>query len=100
MIFAFILRYNRAFIALGLLLAMAIALRLYVADAVHEDRLQATVEAQQRDAAADDRAGQVAASEAATIEQENDRARSEAMGSSDPLKSGFDSLRASKTRDR
>ena len=100
MIFAFILRYNRAFIALGLLLAMSVALRLYVADAVREDRLEATVEAQQRDAAADDRAGQVAASQAATIEQENDRAREVAAGSDDPLKSGFDSLRAGKAGHR
>lgn len=100
MIFAFILKYNRVFIALGLLLALAIALKMYVADAIHDDRLEATVEAQHRDAVADDRAGQVAASEAATIEQENDRAREVAAGSDDPLKSGFDSLRANKARDR
>lgn len=100
MIFAFILRYNRAFIALGLLLALAIALQMYVADAVRQDRLEATLEAQQRDAVADDRAGQVAASQVATIEQENDRAREAAAGSDDPLKSGFDSLRASKAGDR
>ena len=93
MIFAFILRYNRAFIALGLLLAMAIALRLYVADAIHDDRLEATVEAQQRDAEADDRAGHVAASQAATIEQENDRAREVAAGSDDPLADGLRALR-------
>lgn len=93
MIFAFILRYNRAFIALGLLLAMAIALRLYVADAVHDDRLESTVQAQQRDAVADDRAGQVAASEAATIEQENANAREVAAGSSDPLADGLRALR-------
>ena len=99
MIFAFILRYNRAFIALGLLLAMAVALRLYVADAIHDDRLESTIEAQQRDAVADDRAGQVAASEAATIEQENVNARKVAAGSDDPLKSGFDSLRANKAGD-
>ena len=100
MIFAFILKYNRAFIALGLLMAMAVALRLYVADAVREDRLEATVEAQQRDAVADDRAGQVAASEAATIEQESTNAREAAAGSDDPLKSGFDSLRANKAGHR
>lgn len=93
MIFAFILKYNRVFIALGLLLALAIALKMYVADAVHDDRLEATVDAQQRDAVADDRAGQVAASEAATIEQESARAREVAAGSDDPLADGLRALR-------
>lgn len=100
MIFAFLIKYNRVFIALGLLLSLAIALQMYVADAIHDDRLEATVEAQQRDGVADDRAGRVAASQAATIEQENARAREVAAGSDDPLKSVTDSLRAGKARDR
>ena len=100
MIFAFILKYNRVFIALGLLLALAIALKMYVADAVHDDRLQATVEAQHRDAVADDRAGQVAASEAATIEQESMNAREAANAGNDYLGAGLRSLRANKVGDR
>lgn len=95
-----LIRFHRPLIGLALILGLMWALNAYVADAVHDDRLQATVEAQQRDGVADDRAGQVAASEAATIEQENEHARKVAAGSDDPLKSGFDSLRASKAGDR
>lgn len=88
-----LIRFHRPLIGLALILALMWTLNAYVADAVHDDRLQATVEAQKRDAAADDRAGQVAASEAATIEQENDRARESAAGSSDPLADGLRALK-------
>lgn len=91
-----LIRFHRPLIGLALILALMWALKAYVADAIHDDRLQATVEAQQRDAVADDRAGWVAASEAATIEQESARAREVAAGSDDPLKSGLDSLRKRK----
>jgi len=95
-----LIRFHRPLIGLALILALMWALNAYVADAIHDDRLQATLEAQQRDAVADDRAGQVAASEAATIEQESANAREAAAGSDDPLKSGFDSLRTGKASDR
>ena len=95
-----LIRFHRPLIGLALILALMWALNAYVADAIRDDRLEATVEAQKRDAAADDRSGHVAASQAATIEQENVHAREAAAGSDDPLKSGFDSLRASKAGDR
>ena len=88
-----LIRFHRPLIGLALILALMWALNAYVADAVHDDRLEAAVEAQQRDAAADDRAGQVAASEAATIEQESARAREVAAGSDDPLADGLRALR-------
>lgn len=95
-----LIRFHRPLIGLALILALMWALNTYVADAIHDDRLEATVEAQQRDAVADDRAGQVAASEAATIEQENDAMRKASMGSGDPLKAGLDRLRQRQTGGR
>lgn len=90
---ALLIRFHRPLIGLALILALMWALNAYVADAIRDDRLQATVEAQQRDAVADDRAGQVVASEAATIEQENVNARKVAADSTDPLADGLRSLR-------
>lgn len=90
---ALLIRFHRPLIGMALILALMWALNAYVADAVHDDRLEATLEAQQRDAVADDRAGQVAASEAATIEQENVNAREAAAGSDDPLADGLRALR-------
>lgn len=82
-------------IGLGIAAIAAILGWLWLHDrqVIAQDRLQATVEAQQRDAVADDRAGQVAASEAATIETENDNAREAAAGSDDPLADGLRALR-------
>lgn len=88
-----LIRFHRPLIGLALILALMWALNAYVADAVHDDRLKATVDAQKRDAVADDRAGQVAASEAATIEQESTNAREVAAGSDDPLADGLRALR-------
>lgn len=88
-----LIRFHRPLIGLALILALMWALKAYVADAIHDDRLQATVEAQQRDAVADERAGQVAASQAATIEQENDNAREAANAGNDPLGDGLRRLR-------
>lgn len=88
-----LIRFHRPLIGLALILALMWALNAYVADAIHDDRLEATVAAQQRDAAADDRAGQVAASEAATIETENEHAREAANAGDDPLGDGLRSLR-------
>lgn len=93
---AFLARWHRPLIGVAIVLALMFALNRYVADAVHDDRIEATVEAQKADARADDLAGQVAASEAATIEQENASVRRKALGSDDHLKSGFDSLRQRK----
>ena len=96
MAIAFLARWHRPLIGVAIVLALMFALNRYVADAVHDDRLQATVEAQKADARADDLAGQVAASEQSKTQDENDEARKTAAGSSDPLKSGFDSLRRRK----
>lgn len=100
MIWAFALRHHRALIGLGLILALFVAFRLYVAGQVEQARLEDAAAVAGADAIADDIAGQVAASEAATVQEGNDNARREAVGSDDPLKSGFDSLRARKTGNR
>lgn len=100
MIWAFIIRYHRALIGLGAILALFVALRLYVNGQVEQARLEDAAAVARMDAIADDVAGQVAASEAATIQQGNDDARREAAGSDDHLKSGLDSLRARKTSNR
>ena len=100
MIWAFVLRYHRALIGVGAILALFIAFRLYVNGQVEQARLEDAAAVARVDAIADDVAGQVAASEAATIQQGNDDARREAMGSDDHLKSGLDSLRARKTGNR
>lgn len=93
MIWPFLVRWHRPLIGVAIVLALMFALNRYVADAVQDDRLQATVEAQKADARADDLAGRVAASEAAQTEQENTQARKAAAGSSDPLADGLRALR-------
>lgn len=75
------------------LLALLWALNRYVAGEVQDDRNKAAVEALQDDARADDKAGQVAASEAASVEQTNSEARKAAAGSSDPLADGLRALK-------
>lgn len=60
---------------------------------IAQDRLEAAVEARRIDAIADDVAGQIAASEAATTEMENADARKAAADSDDPLRAGLDRLR-------
>lgn len=99
MIWAFVTRYNRALIGLGCLLALFVAFRLYVSGQIEDARQKDAAAAVQVDAIADDVAGQIAASEAAKIEQENERARQAASDSDDSLKSAFDSLRSGKARD-
>ena len=89
----FLTRWHRPLIGVAIVLALMFALNRYVANAVHDDRLQATVEAQKADARADDLAGQVAASEAATIEMENSNARKAANAGDDRLRDGLNSLR-------
>ena len=92
-----LIKYHRALIGLGAILALFIAFRLYVNGQVEQARLEDAAAVQRMDAIADDAAGQVAASEAASVEKQNDEARREAVGSDDPLKSGLDRLRTSKT---
>ena len=100
MIWAFVLRYHRALIGVALIVGLFITARAYVNGQVEQARLEDAAAVAKVDAIADDVAGQVAASEAATIQQGNDDARREAVGSDDPLKSSLDSLRARKTSNR
>ena len=95
-----LIKYHRALIGLGLIVGLFITFRVYVNGQVEQARIEDAAAVARVDAIADDVAGQVAASEAATIQQGNDDARREAVGSSDPLKSGLDSLRARKTSNR
>ena len=97
MIWAFVLRYHRALIGIGAILALFVAARAYVNGQVEQARLEDAAAVQRMDAIADDAAGQVAATEQAKIEKENADVRREALGSDDPLKSGIDRLRNGKT---
>lgn len=76
------------------------ALDRYVDAAVEGARQESAIAAHEADAIADDVAGQVAASHAATTDQENRDARKAAADSDDPLRAGLDQLRTGKTRDR
>lgn len=96
---AFALRYHRPLIAVALLLALMWALNRYVADAVHDDRVESRNVALEADNKADDRAGVVAASEQARTKKENEDARQAAARSDDPLGDGLRSLRRGSRRD-
>lgn len=100
MIWAFVLRYHRALIGVALIVGLFITARAYVNGQVEQARLEDAAAVAKVDAIADDVAGQVAASEAASVQEGNDDARREAVGSDDPLKRGLDSLRAGKTSNR
>lgn len=100
MIYAIIARYWRLLIPLVLVAAFALWLWAHDRAVIAQDRLEATVEARRRDAIADDKAGQVSASQAARIEKENNDARKAALDSDDPLRAGLDRLRAGKTGNR
>ena len=93
MIWAFVLRYHRALIGIGAILALFIAFRLYVNGQVEQARLEDAAAVAKADAIADDVAGQVAASEAATVEAENSKARQAAAKSADPLADGLRALK-------
>ncbi|NML93818.1 hypothetical protein [Novosphingobium olei] len=88
----------RILAALALIAAIFAALQLYVHNAVVADRNEARADALTKGKQADDMAGQIAASTAATIQQENDDARQAAARSDDPLADGLRSLRANKGR--
>ena len=81
------------FAALAMLGAVYAAYRWHVAREVEQARLQDAAEAARMDAVADDIAGQIAASEAATVETENDDARKDANAGNDYLGDGLRSLR-------
>lgn len=100
MLWAFITRWHRPIIGVALLLAMFLALRLYVAGEVKKARQADAVAVLQADAKADDVAGQVAASEQAQVERENDEARAAANAGTDPLGDGLRKLRTGKTGNR
>lgn len=93
MIYAFILRHYRVLLPVLAALVLFAAYRWHIAREVEQARLQDAVEAARMDAVADDIAGQIAASEAATVEGQNDEARKAANAGSDPLGDGLRSLR-------
>ena len=97
---ALAIRYRLPLAVLALIAALWIGLRLYVRDAIKDDRREATVTALEQGKRADDVAGAVTASTAAQIEQENDNARQAASVSDDPLGDGLRQLRTGKARDR
>lgn len=80
-------------------LAISLLAALWLAKALYDRALIADHDAAQEaavlkaDAVADDKAGQVAATEQAKVEKGNQDARNAAAGSDDPLKSAFDQLR-------
>lgn len=93
------LRTPMALWVLASALSLFIAFRAYVAGQVEKERYEAALEAARMDSVADDVAGQIAASKAATIQQENERARQAALNSDDPLRTGLDRLRTNKGGD-
>lgn len=88
----FIIRYHRALIGVGLVVALFVAFRLYVAGQVEQARLEDAAAVQRMDAIADDVAGQVAATQAAAVETKNSEARTAAAKSDDPLADGLRAL--------
>lgn len=99
MIYAFALRHWRALAVVVVALALYAAFRWYVAGEVEQARKDDAAAVQRVDAIADDVAGQVAASQAATIEQENRDAREAANAGDDVLGDGLRSLRTRAARD-
>jgi len=93
MIYAFILRHLRVLLPVLAALAMFAAYKWHVASEVEQARTDDALEAARMDAVADDIAGQIAASEAATVEGQNDDARKAALGSPDPLGDGLRALK-------
>ncbi|MFN3456922.1 MAG: hypothetical protein ACK4Z8_05025 [Novosphingobium sp.] len=100
MLWAFLLRNWRVLAVVVAALALYAAFRWYVAGEVEQARQADAAAVARVDAIADDVAGQVAASQAAAVEQENDDARKAAADSDDPLRAGLDRLRTGKTGSR
>ena len=93
MIWAFVLRYHRALIGVALIVGLFITARAYVNGQVEQARLEDAAAVARVDAIADDVAGQVAASEAASVETKNSEARTAAAKSGDPLADGLRALK-------
>lgn len=89
----FILRYHRALIGVALIVGLFITARAYVNGQVEQARLEDAAAVARVDAIADDVAGQVAASEAASVETKNSEARTAAAKSGDPLADGLRALK-------
>lgn len=100
MILAALARHWRIVAILVAALALYAAFRWYVAGEIEQARKDDAAVVAKADAIADDVAGQVTASHAATTEQENRDARQAAADSDDPLRAGLDQLRTGKARDR
>jgi hypothetical protein len=100
MIYAFILRHWRVLAVMVAVAALYTTFRWYVASEVERARKDDAAAVAKVDAIADDVAGQVAASHAATTEQENRDARKAASAGTDPLGDGLRQLRTGKARDR
>ena len=92
-----LIRFRLPLLALGAALALFISFRVYVSAQVEKARADDAAEAARMDQVADDVAGQIAATEAARVEQENANAREAAARSDDPLADGLRSLRTGKT---
>lgn len=99
-LWVFVLRYHRALIGVGAILALFIAFRLYVNGQVEQARLEDAAAVAKVDAIADDVAGQVAASEAASVQEGNDDARKAASAGTDPLGDALRQLHKGKTSNR
>lgn len=93
MIWAFVLRYHRALIGVALIVGLFITARAYVNGQVEQARLEDAAAVAKVDAIADDVAGQVAASDAASVETKNSEARTAAAKSGDPLADGLRALK-------
>ena len=100
MIWAFVLRYHRALIGVGAILALFVAFRVYVNGQVEQARIEDAAAVARVDAIADDVAGQVAASEAANVQEGNDNARKAASAGNDPLGDALRQLHKGKTSNR
>ena len=93
MIWAFVLRYHRALIGVALIVGLFITARAYVNGQVEQARLEDAAAVAKVEAIADDVAGKVAASEAASVETKNSEARTAAAKSGDPLADGLRALK-------
>ena len=100
MIWAFVLRYHRALIGVALIVGLFITARAYVNGQVEQARLEDAAAVAKVDAIADDVAGQVAASEAASVQEGNDDARKAASAGTDPLGDALRQLHKGKTGNR
>jgi len=88
-----LIKYHRALIGVALIVGLFITARAYVNGQVEQARLEDAAAVAKVDAIADDVAGKVAASEAASVETKNSEARTAAAKSGDPLADGLRALK-------